>query len=179
MANKQQVAPYGDVQPWRRALVAGALAIVLFTLISVPTWLLIPYGTDPTLRLSGVGYFALLLIILLVTPAVALGLAFTAGQAVERRTAGLSPGRAAAWFAQLAAAPAVLAMLAAFLSGPVSSWLPFVNLVLPAAAAGALSRLLVDKVLGSRLATMIVLFVTVIVASAPLMLFVLIRVNGV
>jgi hypothetical protein len=167
------VAP--EPEPWRRALVAAAIGISAFTLLSVPTWLLIPYGTPANDGWADLGYFALLLIILLMTPVIALGLAFAAGIAVDRRTREMPTGRACAWFAQLAAAPALIAAGIAIFSAPVAPWLPFVNLLLPAAGAGALARLWVGPVLRSRAGTMAVVLVTVVLASAPLLLFVLVR----
>jgi hypothetical protein len=109
------------------------------------------------------------------TPVIALGLAFGAGLPVDRRTRDMPTGRAVAWFAQLAAAPALIAAGIAIFSAPVAPWLPFVNLLLPAAAAGALARLWVRPVLRSRAGTMAVVLVTVVLASAPLLLFVLVR----
>lgn len=167
-----------EVEPWRRTLVAAALSISIFTLLSVPTWLLIPYGTSTTDGWADLGYFALLLIILLVTPPIALALAFTAGAAVDKRTRHQSDRKAAAWLAQVAAAPALIAVAIAIFTAPISPWLPFINLLVPAAAAGALARLLVAPVLKSRAATMAAVLVTVILATAPLMLFFLVRMGA-
>jgi hypothetical protein len=164
-----------EPEPWRRALVAAAIGISAFTLLAVPTWLLIPYGTDGNDGWADLGYFALLLIILLVTPVIALATAFAAGIPVDRRTRELSTGRAVAWFAQLAAAPALIAAGIAMFTAPVAPWLPFVNLLLPAAGAGALARLWVGPVLCSRAGTMAVVLVTIVLASAPMLLFVLVR----
>lgn len=164
-----------EPEPWRRAIVAAAIAISVFTLLSVPTWFLIPFGTSGDSGWTDLGYFALLFIMLMATPVIALALAFTAGIAVDRRTRHLGIGRAAAWFAQLAAAPALVGTAVAMLSGPVAPWLPFVNLLLPAAAAGAVARLGVAPVLRSRRGVIALVLVTMILATAPLLIVAVLR----
>lgn len=164
-----------EPEPWRRALVAAAIAISAFTILSLPTLFLIPFGTEGGDGWADLAYFALQLIFLLVTPVVALATAFAAGIPVDRRTRHLSTGRAVAWFAQVAAVPALIATGIVMVSSHVAPWLPFVTLLLPAAGAGALARLWVAPVLRSRAGTMAVVLVTVVIATAPLLLFFLVR----
>lgn len=167
-----------EPEPWRRALVAAAIAISVFTLAAVPTWFLIPFGVAGDDGWADLGYFAMLFLFLMATPVVALAFAFTAGKAVDERTRHQSTARAVAWLAQVAAIPAVLATLVALVTSNAAPWLPFVNLIVPAAIAGAVARLGVARVLRSRAGTMAVVLVTVILASAPVFLFALLRMGS-
>jgi hypothetical protein len=160
-------------------MVGAALSIVLFTVFTLPTWFLISLGTDSTDAWADLGYVALMILILLVLPPIALAVSFAVGMPVDKRTMAGPKTRAAAWFAQIAAAPALIATAIAMLSGSVAPWLPFVNLVLPAAAAGFVARMVVDRVMGNRTATMVVLAVTAVVAAAPLFMLALTRFGGV
>lgn len=166
-------------EPWRRALIGAALAIVLFTVLTLPTWFLISAGTGDGDAWSDLGYVALMIFVLLVLPPVALGTALLGGMPIDRRTRAHTARHAAVWFAYLAAVPAVLAAGIAFVSGPIAPWLPFATLIIPAMAAGYIARMVIDKVMGNRTVTMVVLAVTAVVAVAPLFMLGLTRFGGV
>lgn len=166
-------------QPWRRAIIGGAMSIVFFFVFTLPTWLLVPLGTAQLEGMEDLGYIALMIFVLLVLPGVALGTALIAGMPVDKRTWTQPPREAAKWFMFLAAIPALIPMVLVLISGPVAIWLPIINLVIPAMLAGYLSRRALDKVLSSRTTTSVVLALTAVVAVAPLFLLALTRFNGV
>lgn len=164
-----------EPEPWRRAIVAAAIAISVFTLVHVPSWFLIQYASNDGSGWDTLAYVALMLIVLTGTPVVALVTTFTIGMAVDQRTRHLSTGRAAAWQAQVAMVPAIIATGFVIFSSGVAAWMPFLSLLVPAAVAGAVARLGVAKVLRSRGGVIALVLVTMVIASAPITLFIMVR----
>lgn len=173
--SERRAGQAAEPEPWRRAIVAAAIAICVFTVLHLPTWFLIPYAGTDTEGMQDLAYLALMVFVLMATPVVALVTAFTLGLAVDKRTRHLSTGRAVAWFAQVALVPAIIGTAVVMFGSRMPAWMPFLSLLVPAAAAGALARLWVGKVLRSRGAVIALVLVTMVIASAPITLFIATR----